>query len=248
MSVSASYAYAAPKTLVKQAVECHNMLFEERLEAAERRRRDGNALFQDGQYTEALGKYAMALSFVDEDFMMQLEGPHLQKAEAVIMPIHLNMAAVQIKLEDYQTAVWNCTQVLQHDPDNAKGLFRRGKARHALGHTDEALKDLEAAANKAAGDKGILRELQALKQTMKEEKKASAQMFRGALGPPPTPVQRQSSSSNRLSQNRAGNSSPGSFLVDFLNWLTHSIQSCFGLLLHGVRTVMRPPHAQQQSR
>lgn len=110
MSVSASYAYAAPKTLVKQAVECHNMLFEERLEAAERRRRDGNALFQDGQYTEALGKYAMALSFVDEDFMMQLEGPHLQKAEAVIMPIHLNMAAVQIKLEDYQTAVWNCTQ------------------------------------------------------------------------------------------------------------------------------------------
>lgn len=39
-------------------------------------------------------------------------------------------------------------QVLQHDPDNAKGLFRRGKARHALGHTDEALKDLEAAANK----------------------------------------------------------------------------------------------------
>jgi hypothetical protein len=35
------------------------MLFEERLEAAERRRMDGNALFAEGKYTEALAKYAL---------------------------------------------------------------------------------------------------------------------------------------------------------------------------------------------
>ena len=35
------------------------MLFEERLEAAERRRLEGNALFADGKYTEALAKYAL---------------------------------------------------------------------------------------------------------------------------------------------------------------------------------------------
>lgn len=33
------------------------MLFEERLEAAERRRADGNALFQAGQLGEAVSKY-----------------------------------------------------------------------------------------------------------------------------------------------------------------------------------------------
>ncbi len=35
------------------------MLYEERLEAAERRRRDGNDLFAKGQYEAALGKYAL---------------------------------------------------------------------------------------------------------------------------------------------------------------------------------------------
>jgi hypothetical protein len=36
------------------------MTFEERLEAAERRRQDGNALFKAGQTTEALSKYRCA--------------------------------------------------------------------------------------------------------------------------------------------------------------------------------------------
>lgn len=35
------------------------MLFEERLEAAERRRLEGNALFAEAKYKEALAKYAL---------------------------------------------------------------------------------------------------------------------------------------------------------------------------------------------
>ncbi len=36
-------------------------------------------------------------------------------------------------------------QALQYEPDNTKALFRRGKARGALGQTGEALADMEAA-------------------------------------------------------------------------------------------------------
>jgi hypothetical protein len=36
-----------------------SLLYEERLEAAERKRRDGNDLFAAGQYQQALGKYAL---------------------------------------------------------------------------------------------------------------------------------------------------------------------------------------------
>jgi hypothetical protein len=57
------------------------MLFEERLEAAERRRLDGNGLFSSGRWSEALGKYSLALSHVDEDLMMQVDGFHLEKVQ-----------------------------------------------------------------------------------------------------------------------------------------------------------------------
>jgi hypothetical protein len=48
--------------LLLQGVERRTMLYEERLEAAERRRKEGNALFAEGKYTEALAKYAMVSS------------------------------------------------------------------------------------------------------------------------------------------------------------------------------------------
>lgn len=48
-----------PTTTHTQDRDRRTMLFEERLEACERRRLDGNALFAEGKYTEALAKYAM---------------------------------------------------------------------------------------------------------------------------------------------------------------------------------------------
>lgn len=55
----------------------------------------------------------MALSYINDDFMVQLHGPHADKAGSVKQPVHLNMAACQLKLKDWQGAVWNCSQV-QH--------------------------------------------------------------------------------------------------------------------------------------
>jgi hypothetical protein len=52
-----------------------------------------------------------ALSYCDEDFMLQLQGPHLDKAEEVTNPVYLNMAAAQLKLGDHAAAAHNATQV-----------------------------------------------------------------------------------------------------------------------------------------
>jgi hypothetical protein len=43
--------------------------------------------------------------------MIQLQGPHLDKAEEVTDPILLNMAAAQLKTGEYQLAAHNSTQV-----------------------------------------------------------------------------------------------------------------------------------------
>jgi hypothetical protein len=63
-----------------------------------------------GNATDALGKYALALSYVNEDFLVQLEGPHADRAHALRLPIHLNMAACQLRLADWAGAAWNCSQ------------------------------------------------------------------------------------------------------------------------------------------
>lgn len=90
------------------------MLFEERLEAAERRRIDGNAFFKAGSTSDALGKYAMGLSYLDQDFMFQLQGPHEEKANAIRIPILLNMAACYLQMADYKGAIETATQACYH--------------------------------------------------------------------------------------------------------------------------------------
>ena len=40
-----------------------------------------------------------------------------------------NLAASQLKLDHYRAALRSCSQVLEHQPDNIKALFRKGKVR-----------------------------------------------------------------------------------------------------------------------
>lgn len=48
--------------------------------------------------------------------------------------------------------------MLAEDKDNAKALFRRGKAQLALGHTEEAAEDLRRAQKLAPGGGRLPRE------------------------------------------------------------------------------------------
>ncbi|KAJ9534012.1 hypothetical protein QJQ45_027113 [Haematococcus lacustris] len=203
-----------------------NLMYEERLERAEKRRLTGNQLFAEGKYREAMGKYATALSYLDEDFMMQLEGFYEDKANEVKVPIHLNMAACQLRIKDYHTAVYNCSEVgdqlpldmaasyarmglptvLKLQPGNVKALFRRGTARHALGQTEGAKADLAAAAEKSPDDKAIRAELQALRQTLRAEREAEATLFKGQFkfaDPKPSTVGNQEEQQVHNSQDTA---------------------------------------------
>jgi len=58
---------------------------------------------------------------------------------------HLNLAAVFLKTKDYKGAMENSTKALAIDPNNVKGLWRRGTAHTYLGDLDVAKVDLEAA-------------------------------------------------------------------------------------------------------
>ena len=99
-----------------------SLTYEERLEAASRRKLRGNALLngttvaagggasgggsgeektkKNKDPAAALRQYQLALSYLDDDFLFQLEGPHLEAASALARAARLNSAAARLALGD----------------------------------------------------------------------------------------------------------------------------------------------------
>lgn len=65
------------------------MLFEERLEAAERRKVEGNALFADGKYKEALAKYALVRHLGPLPVEIGRWDQHHHPAAAAVSSLHM---------------------------------------------------------------------------------------------------------------------------------------------------------------
>ncbi|EGN99413.1 hypothetical protein SERLA73DRAFT_182385 [Serpula lacrymans var. lacrymans S7.3] len=101
-------------------------MMEWRYFAAEKEKELGNAAFRQGDYNRAVKHYEVAHD-------MEPEMPHYQ----------LNIAAAQLKLNNWMEAEIACTRALgQHR--SGKGYYRRAKARKMMGNTEEATKDLRA--------------------------------------------------------------------------------------------------------
>ncbi|KAL3680264.1 hypothetical protein R1sor_023220 [Riccia sorocarpa] len=165
------------------------MMVEERIGAADRRRIDGNEFFRENKFEEAVQQYEMALAYMGDDFMFQLFGKYKDMADAVKTPCHLNMAASMLKLERYEEAIGHCTIVLGEDPNNTKALFRRGKARAALGQTDAAKEDFTKLKKLAPDDKAVLRELRVIAEHDRQVYLKQKELFKGLF--PPTPEEKQ---------------------------------------------------------
>ncbi|KAF8894849.1 hypothetical protein BD779DRAFT_1503236 [Infundibulicybe gibba] len=79
---------------------------------ADRLKNEGNAIFKDANYLEASRRYVQAMQLVGHT--------------PVLMS---NMAAVHLKLEQYDIAEWAATVALLYNPHMTKARYRRGVAR-----------------------------------------------------------------------------------------------------------------------
>lgn len=78
------------------------------------------------------------------------------------------MAAVELKLGNYQFAKVECTEAIRLDSNCSKAYYRRGQAQRALRNYEEAIKDLKNAHRLLPENNQILRELNAAKQQLAE--------------------------------------------------------------------------------
>lgn len=82
---------------------------------------EGNLLFSQGNYTEALSKYFQALKYCRENRMTK-----------EMSVIRSNCAMACLKLEMFSDAYTHCCECVKLDKTNHKGYYRRAEARRAL--------------------------------------------------------------------------------------------------------------------
>ncbi|KAL4564211.1 hypothetical protein LXL04_028267 [Taraxacum kok-saghyz] len=94
---------------------------------------EGNKLFGDGLYEEALLKY-------DHAIQLSPEMPSFSEIKSIC---HNNRATCFFKLGKYEDTVKECSKALELNPKYMKSLVRRGEANEKLENYEEAIADMK---------------------------------------------------------------------------------------------------------
>lgn len=141
----------------------------ERLDAARRHKERGSEMFRSGHFRSAALCYSKSvqhLAAVDPDLPLEVE--ELEEQEKEILSLRtvvlMNLAACQLKMEQYHHVVSNCSRVLEVEPGSIKTLYRRAKALLAMSDFEGARLDALRARELEPGSQAIgelLREVEA---------------------------------------------------------------------------------------
>ncbi|KAB2014403.1 hypothetical protein ES319_D09G222500v1 [Gossypium barbadense] len=147
----------------------------QKIEAAGKKKEEGNALFKAGKFERASKRYEKAVSFIEYDSSFNDE----EKKQAKLLKVNcnLNNAASKLKLKDYKQAAKLCTKVLELDSGNVKALYRRAQAYIQLVDLDLAEADIKKALEIDPDNRDVKLEYRVLKEKIKEYNKKDAQFY-----------------------------------------------------------------------
>ena len=109
------------------------------------------------------------------------DGDLKAQSSELLLAGHLNLAMAYLKVDNFVEVIKNCDKALAIDPNNEKGLFRRGQAYYGQKEYDLAKNDFTAVLkldpnNKAAKNQ-LLLTVQAIKAQLEKEKTTYRNMF-----------------------------------------------------------------------
>ncbi|XP_022869959.1 70 kDa peptidyl-prolyl isomerase-like [Olea europaea var. sylvestris] len=155
--------------------ESWEMSAQEKIEAAAKKKEEGNAWFKAGKYQRASKRYEKAVSFIEYESSFNEE--EKKQAEVLKITCNLNIAACKLKLKDYKEAERLCTEVLEIDSKNVKALYRRAQAYIHLVELDLAEVDIKKAIEIDPDNRDVKLGYKFLKDKVKEYNRKDAQFY-----------------------------------------------------------------------
>ncbi|KAK2360457.1 peptidyl-prolyl cis-trans isomerase FKBP62 [Trifolium repens] len=155
--------------------ESWDMSTEEKIEAAAKKKEEGNVLFKAGKYARASKRYEKAVKYIEYDSSFSEEEKKLSKTLKIASL--LNNAACKLKLKEYKDAERLCTKVLDIESTNVKALYRRAQASIQLTDLDLAEVDIKKALEVDPDNREVKLEYRNLKEKVKEYNKKQAKFY-----------------------------------------------------------------------
>ncbi|MEE6488255.1 hypothetical protein FKM82_015169 [Ascaphus truei] len=166
----------------KDAPDLELLTGREKLDLANRKRERGNFYYQQADYVFAINSYDIALKNVNSSSKVDFSSE--EEAELLDMKMKClnNLAASQLKLDHFEAALKSCNLVLEHQPENIKALFRKGKVLAQQAEYSEAIAILRKALKLEPANKTIHAELSKLVKKNADQKNVETAMYKKMLG------------------------------------------------------------------
>uniref|UniRef100_A0A6U5ZHH7 peptidylprolyl isomerase n=1 Tax=Guillardia theta TaxID=55529 RepID=A0A6U5ZHH7_GUITH len=137
-----------------KAAETKSMTAEEKVMFANKIKDAGNSFFNIGKFQRSYQRYSAAYQILEVPDSS--ESPETrQEGEAIKISCLLNMAACEIKRNNWKEAIAKCNAVLKVKSSHPKALFRRASAYIEVERFVEAEQDLEALKSMGNEDKAV---------------------------------------------------------------------------------------------
>uniref|UniRef100_A0A6N2ML40 peptidylprolyl isomerase n=1 Tax=Salix viminalis TaxID=40686 RepID=A0A6N2ML40_SALVM len=173
--VNATVYYEVEMISFTKEKESWDMNTQEKIEAAGKKKEEGNAWFKAGKYERASRRYEKAAKFIEYDSSFTDE--EKQQSKVLKISCKLNNAACKLKLKDYKEAEKLCSKVLELDGRNVKALYRRAQAYIQLVDLDLAEIDIKRALEIDPDNRDVKLEYKILKDKVREYNKKEAQFY-----------------------------------------------------------------------
>ncbi|KAM7327687.1 hypothetical protein ACRRTK_014054 [Alexandromys fortis] len=183
VTADSKYCYVTLK-MAEDGPDLEMLSGQERVALANRKRECGNAHYQRADFVLAANSYDLAIKAITSSAKVDMTCEEEEQLLQLKVKCLNNLAASQLKLDHYRAALRSCSQVLEHQPDNIKALFRKGKVLAQQGEYSEAIPILRAALKLEPSNKTIHAELSKLVKKRAAQRSTETALYRKMLGNP----------------------------------------------------------------